>query len=352
VVDHPRLERDAVPCLPEPEHPPLLREVRQRRRADEPQVPARLDRVVVAVAGHHRHDARRRVEHRERGLAAVRGLERVVREDNHPAASRARDLAAQPGHLSGADPPARAAAPVDGVEHDAAALGAEVERVVQAAARRGADAGRARQPRDDLVRVRVTASGVGGNGLGATVCVAVREQRVDDARGILLVERRLEAGVEAGDESGPGGQLLDRAGGGHLALHEHVVVADRRVPRHAEARRTELPLRGRQRPRMARRVVVRPEVERVRVAGGLHAVVAPGAAVRAHDAALQHPDRRLELVLLRGVDDVARDHHRLGPLACQPSHGGVEHLGGERLLGPERRVERRAQAVEKRHAGG
>ena len=116
------------------------------------------------------------------------------------------------------------------------------------------------------------------------------------------------------------------------------MVADRRVPRHAEASGPELPLGGRERARVARRVVVRPEVERVRVAGGLHAVVAAGAAVRAHRAAVEHRHGGVELVLLRGVRDVAGDHHGLRTLAAQRPDGGIEDLGGERLVGAEGRV--------------
>ncbi len=104
-----------------------------------------------------------------------------------------------------------------------------------------------------------------------------------------------------------------------------------------------------ERPGMRGRVEVGAVVEGIGGVRRLHAGVALGARVRRDRAALERLDRPLELVALRVVDDVAGDEHRLRVLRVQRPDRGVERLRGERLLRPERRVQRRPDPIQERH---
>lgn len=130
------------------------------------------------------------------------------------------------------------------------------------------------------------------------------------------------------------------------------MVADRRVPRHAQPGGAEGLLRGRERAGMARRVVVGPEEEGIRARRRLHAVISRAAAVRRDDPSLEHGERLIEFVRLCRVDDVAGHDHGLRALSRQSPDRRVEHLRRERLLRAERRVQRRPEPVEERHSAG
>ena len=244
------------------------------------------------------------------------------------------------------DDAALPAGAVDDVQHDAAHRRADVERRVEPAAVAPAPA----QPPQRLGRGQEAPRGIGGHRARASGQAAV-EQRGD---------RRLrvgpgvepEARVERLDQAVAGRDRLDRRRRRRLALGEQVVVAEHRIPRRVEARRVEGPLRRGEQPGVARRVVVGAVVERVGVARLLHAVVARGAGVRAHAAAGEHGAGGVELIALRVVDEVARDHHGLGAQAVERADGGGEELGGERLLGPEGRSEGAPEPVEEGHARG
>jgi hypothetical protein len=103
---------------------------------------------------------------------------------------------------------------------------------------------------------------------------------------------------------------------------------------------------------MARRVDVRPVDEPVGVARLLHALVPASARVGIDAPAVQHRAPLGELVRLRRVDDVAGHEHGLRADAVDRPHRGGEGLRRERLLRPEGRVDRVAQAVEERDPGG
>ena len=91
------------------------------------------------------------------------------------------------------------------------------------------------------------------------------------------------------------------------------MVSEHRVPRRPrEAGSVEGRGRLREQPGVRRRVHVRPVVERVRVAGPLHPVVARPAAVRLNRPAADHRERPPELVQLCVVDQVATLDHRVG----------------------------------------
>jgi hypothetical protein len=104
------------------------------------------------------------------------------------------------------------------------------------------------------------------------------------------------------------------------------------------------------RPQVAGSIHVGAVVERVGIARELHPVVAASAAVRTRHAASQDGERQPELVALCVVGEVAGDQHRVGPLRSNRADGGVQHLGGERLLRAERRVQGSAETVEERYA--
>jgi hypothetical protein len=97
---------------------------------------------------------------------------------------------------------------------------------------------------------------------------------------------------------------------------------------------------------MPRRVDVGAVVVRIRVRGGLHALVAGGAAVRVDAAVAQDRQRLVQLVALRVVDQVARDDDRLGLQRVQGLHRSRQHLPAQRLLRAEGGGEGRTAAVE------
>src|SRR3954452_1687835 len=98
VVDHPRLERDAVARLPQAEHAGLLREVGEGRRAEEPVAAVGGDPVLVRVAVDRRDHVRVPVEHRQRLRRQL-----VVAEDHNPPFGS--ELLVEPRQLGRLDPP-------------------------------------------------------------------------------------------------------------------------------------------------------------------------------------------------------------------------------------------------------
>ena len=103
---------------------------------------------------------------------------------------------------------------------------------------------------------------------------------------------------------------------------------------------------------MARRVDVGAVIERIRVEGGLDAVVAVWPAARVHDAAIQHGERVGELVALVVVDQVAALDHELRTECADGVGGAREHPRRQGLLGAERRLERSTEPVEERDPCG
>ena len=108
--------------------------------------------------------------------------------------------------------------------------------------------------------------------------------------------------------------------------------------------------RLREQPGVRRRVHVRPVVERVRVAGPLHPVVARPAAVRLNRPAADHRERPPELVQLCVVDQVATLDHRVGCERVDRAYCACQHLRGQRLLRAKGRAEGCSQAGQERHA--
>ena len=103
---------------------------------------------------------------------------------------------------------------------------------------------------------------------------------------------------------------------------------------------------------MARRVDVRAVIERIRVEGGLDAVVAIWPAAGVHDAAVQHGERVGEFVALVVVDQVAALDHELRTECADGVGGAREDPRRQGLLGAERRLERSTEAVEERDPCG
>jgi hypothetical protein len=131
VVEHPGLQHvPAVHRAVELECARLLRVVRERRGADQPEVAVRTDVVPVGIAVHGRDDLRVAVEQRERRRSPSRGAQGRVREDHDRSCAGRAQLPRQPAQLRRAHEAARAAAAADRVEDDSAHA-ADVECVVQ-----------------------------------------------------------------------------------------------------------------------------------------------------------------------------------------------------------------------------
>ena len=94
-------------------------------------------------------------------------------------------------------------------------------------------------------------------------------------------------------------------------------------------------------------VEIRAVVEGIRIARELDPVVA----ARVNQPTAQHAHRPGKLIALVVVDQVAALDHRVGPERPDRADGAVQHLGGQRLLGPEGRLERIAEPVQERDAG-
>ena len=127
------------------------------------------------------------------------------------------------------------------------------------------------------------------------------------------------------------------------------MVAEHRAPPHPESPAHERADGLAEQTGVAGGVEVGPVVERVRVAGQLHAEVAVRPAAGMDDAPAQDGQRLGELVALVVVDQIAALDHEVGAQRLDRPRGAGEHLGGERLVRAERRLERRAEAIEERH---
>ena len=209
-------------------------------------------------------------------------------------------------------------------------------------------------------RSRATASaGVSGRRRGSAGTRRVRPgsppgrraARDDGGRG-RLVGRRAHVAVELGDHLAAGGERLDRRRGRHLALHEHVVVAERRVPRRVEPGRRERPLRRGGQAGVARGVVVGPVVVRVRVAGLLHAVVARRAAVGS-----ARPPRSTASARSSSLAWALSTRSPVTATACGRSASSARTAASSTWAdsascGRKVGLERRAEAVQERHARG
>jgi plasmid stabilization system protein ParE len=199
-------------------------------------------------------------------------------------------LGAQPAQLAAFQRAARAAAAVGGVEHERAHR-AGVERVVEpvcavGGVQRGGRALAPGEPVDQLVgpevaapRVRRDAEAAAGRAGG--------EQRVDDARGVDSLVRA-QAGIEAGDHPRAGRERVDPVGRRRLSLHQHVVVAECGVPRGVQTGGAERALGVGEQARVARGVEVGTVEQRVRVVGGLDAVISGRSGVGVDLAAVEH----------------------------------------------------------------
>lgn len=130
------------------------------------------------------------------------------------------------------------------------------------------------------------------------------------------------------------------------------MVAEDRVDRGGDAARGERAHGRAQQTGMERGIDVRAVVEGIGVAGQLHAEVAVTAAAGCDAATVQHGERVRELVDLVVVDQIAALDDELRPQRTDRVDGARQHLDGQRLMGTERRLKRRPEAVEERHAGG
>ena len=311
MVEHPGLDRD--PAAGGPHHAEragLLGIVDQRRGADQP-VAGRAARPGCGGCGPTAPRSRAGARRGSRAaLAALGAGERLVRDDDHPAApsgSRAGWLASR---LVGADQPARAAAAAREVEHDQSKLAADVHggsrEVGRApAARRGAC--------DDLERLHLGARRRIGRDAHLRAGQRLREELVNEAR--AAADRRATrrrsatcpaAAIRPGGSShrawSPSASARVSVGRCDLAGDEDVVVAEHRVHRRARAEADERPRDARQQPRMLRSVEVGAVVERIRVARQLDAVVAGRGRTT---PAAERGQRPPELVALVVVDQVA-----------------------------------------------
>ena len=128
------------------------------------------------------------------------------------------------------------------------------------------------------------------------------------------------------------------------------MIAEYRVPRCEESPAGKLLNRGPQQPGVPGRVDVGPVIERVGVRRELHAVVPVWPAPRLHSAAPEYGERVRQLVVLVIVDQVAALDHELRAKRADGCDGPREHLCRQCLLRAERRLERRAEAIEEAHA--
>lgn len=205
---------------------------------------------------------------------------------------------------------------------------------------------------EDLLRAKLPPPRVGGNAGAGRRQVPAGERPGDRARQFGLVARHGQPARGLPQGPIPDGDTVRGGGGTELALHEEIVIARDREPRCAQAGGREGALGPVEEPRPAGRVEGRTVVERIGVVGGLDALVARGARVGVHAAAAQDPEREVELVRLVVVDEVAALDHRLRMQRVHRAHRAREHLRAQRLLGPERRLEGLAEAIEERQAGG
>jgi hypothetical protein len=172
------------------------------------------------------------------------------------------------------------------------------------------------------------------------------------ARALSTSPLRDQGGVEADDHARTRRERVHARGRRRLALGEQVVVAERRIPRRAQAGCRERPRRRGQQTGVARRVEVRAVEERVGSVGRLDAVVSGTARVGIDPAAVEHGQRLVELGPLRGVEDVAGHDDGVGREPVDRAHGRGQHLRAERLVRAERGGERAAQAIEERDPRG
>ena len=224
VVDHPGLQRDARAAVSRRRN---MRDCwgKSARRGGADLPVARRARVMrllcelPAIAGDDAAGG-------GRGAQRLLG-QRVVGEDDDPAVGGVSSCCLQPLELLRVDAGRRRAVAVDGVDQDRADVGAEVDRVVHAGgrARRSASPGA-------LSRARV-----GGD---VDACRARTGRRAARRRPAGRRPRRAAArssGSRLGTSRSPVGERVDRRRGRDLALREHVVVADQRVPRRLQALR-------------------------------------------------------------------------------------------------------------------
>src|SRR4051794_36762385 len=121
VVDHPGLQGDPVPGLPEAEHAGLLCEVGEGGGADQPEASMPADAALVRVAGDGGDDVGVAVEDRQR-----LGSELVVAEDDDPAIRV--ELALEALELLRRDARLARALRIHGVDQDGAEVRAELDR--------------------------------------------------------------------------------------------------------------------------------------------------------------------------------------------------------------------------------
>jgi len=299
------------------------------------------------------------VEQGEHAGAAGGARERLVGEHEHPAFARGRELRLQPPQLPRMHEPAGAAFAAYEVEHDRVHVRAQRERVVEQGPVIG-EVRRAAQRAEHRGRGQLVATGIGWDAHGGGGLQPF-DQPVEQRRGGKPVGR---GGAHARRDGGgyaqpfrqfPDGARTARDRVGESArrddaLDEQVVVAEHRVAARSQAAGAERGGGRREHPWVARRVDVRAVVERVWVTRPLHAEVSRRAAVRIDRAAVQRGEGARQLVRLGVVDHVAALHDRVGGERVDRAERAVEHLRAQRLLRPERRGERRAEASEERDA--
>src|SRR5262249_58625124 len=126
---------------------------------------------------------------------------------------------------------------------------------------------------------------------------AAREQLSDGAE-LSGARRRDRLPIESNELLPAGRDRVRRRSRRDVALHEHVVVAEHWIPASMQAGRRERTLGSREESGIARRIDVRPVVERVRVRGCLDPLVTGAAAVGIDPTSAQDSQGLIELLSL------------------------------------------------------
>ena len=129
------------------------------------------------------------------------------------------------------------------------------------------------------------------------------------------------------------------------------MVTEDGAPSRPQPATGERAARRAQHVRVLRGVDCGPVVEGIGVRACLDPAVALAPADGADGPALEHGEGVGQLVVLVVVDQVAALNDEVGTHRTDSGCGAGEHLARQRLLGTERRLKRRPEAIEERHSG-